>query len=246
MAQIIDTMPQAEEEQLTVFQHRYKNVILDAANKILEDIPACLQNVFDVLSVFRRYNFRLLKKIIQNGLIEWNGNAFVLEKELLSTYLVKRENGFITDEITRRLLAVRLRLEDKDWFLLLCEKARDIYQEDLQNAVSSPEIIAIEGLYQELQLGYCDEVEGREKLRERFFAYNGILRKYLTLLTKHSDHADNFANLITRLQDEESEWEFRFAVNFCLRGEQYSEDHYEQLCRQVESFAKELEKESHE
>ncbi|CAK8714208.1 hypothetical protein GCAAIG_03555 [Candidatus Electronema halotolerans] len=238
MAQIIN-QDIFKSDPIAVFQKCHEEQILESAREIRKSIPDKLKNIFDVLSVFRRYNHRILKEIIKFNLIEWQDDVNELEDALTSTYLVKRKNGFIQDEIVRRLLAIRLRLEENECFLDLCWCARDIYQADLQNSISRPEIIAIEGMYQELQLGCSDNPANREKLYCHFFADDGILRNYLELLIKYPDGVDNIINLKSRLEDEKREWEFRFMVNFCLRGEQFNEEPYEQLCKQIEKFYKE-------
>ncbi|MCP4524792.1 MAG: hypothetical protein GY833_02585 [Aestuariibacter sp.] len=242
MAKIIEHMSvtQSVEQDFALHQDEYKKIVLSVAHEIRESIPEPLRDIFDVLSVFRRYNYRLLQQIIDTGLIEYVGGADNLEKVLTATYLVKRRRGFIQDEIVRRLLALRLRWEETKRFIELCEKARQIYEQDSQKSNSRSEFIVIEGLYQELRLGYYQGRQtliDRDSLRNRFFADDGILHQYLKILAVKSDTPDIKANLKTALEDENSDWEFQFAVNFFLRGEnQYSDKLYKQLLDQVKGF----------
>jgi len=245
MAKIIEraSVTQSIKEDFEAYLDDHREIVLSVAREIRESIPEHLRDTFDVLSVFRCYNYRLLQRIIDAGLVEYEGNADSLEKELTAIYLVKRKRGLIRDEIVRRLLALRLRWEFPDRFLELCQAARQIYEQDLQRLTTHQPEIAIEGMYQELQLGYYQgkqTPEARQALRDTFLAADGILRRYLDLLTFGRDPLDvpsiraSFRDL---LKDAESNWEFRFAVDFFLRGEnQYGNEPYEEMLAQVGRF----------
>ena len=244
MVEIMERMDFAQlvEKDLKARQDEYKEIVLSVAREIRKSIPEPLQNTFDVLSVFRRYNYRQLQQIIDEKLIEYGGDAYSLENDLVATYLVERkpEPGFLQGEIVRRLLAIRLRWEEPERFLELCQKAKQIYKQDLQQlAIYRPDIIAIEVLYQELELGYYggeQTLVARKALRDRFFADGGILRRYLKILATKSDAPAIIAGLRASLEGEHGSWEFRFAVNFFLRGDQYSNEPYEEMLVQVGKF----------
>jgi hypothetical protein len=86
-------------------------------------------------------------------LITTDGDEHRLEDKLTQTFLVTRKEGFLQDDITRRLLAIRLRHEKPDRFANISKVARETYAELLSNPKTvRPEMIAIELLYQELQL----------------------------------------------------------------------------------------------
>ncbi|MBD3270148.1 hypothetical protein GF376_01335 [Candidatus Peregrinibacteria bacterium] len=232
------------EQHFALNDDKYKRIVLSTASQVRQSIPPKLRDVFDTLSVFRRYNYWLLERMIDDGLISYQGDARDLEKELTATYLVVRDQGFIQDEIVRRLLSIRLRWKERERFVTLCEQARVIYREYLGNTISRPEFVAIEGLYQELQSRYYQESSPvlsqealqQEALRNEFFTDDGVLNFYLKTLASKPEAQDIMADLRTRLIREE-DWEFRFVVNFYLRDDQYTNKPYQQIIDAVSSFA---------
>ncbi len=193
-----------------------------------------------MLSVFRRYDFRLLKKILNSGIIKYAYGADKLERELTTGCPVRRNIGFIQDDIVRRLLSVRLQWENSELFLYLCKKAAEIYEQDLASRISGIELIVIEGIYQELRIAFYQEEQtpaARERLRQKFFSDGGILNKYLTILGSKPENHDIIANFIGLLEEEKNpDWEFQFAVNFFLRHEQYNNEPYTMMISRVKEF----------
>lgn len=242
MAEIMKRLDPLEPIEQHFMQHHdsyYQQLVGPIAHEIRQSIPVDLQPIFDVLSVFRIYNLRLLKKMIGNKLITYAGDGDKLEKALTATYLVARKNGFIHDGIVRRLLAMRLHWEEPDRFIRLCAEARDIYAEDVQQTHSRPEYIAIETLYQELRLRYYQterDMAARTALREKFFAADGILNTYLTILAAKPEAPDIQADLMRLLEDEPGDSEFRFVVNFVLRGHGYTDAPYKRMLEHIVDF----------
>jgi hypothetical protein len=243
MAQIIECtdLTQPVEEYFIAHQDKHKDIVLPVAHRIRESIPRSLRDICDALSVFRRYNYRILQRIIDAGLIDQTGDVDSLEKALTATYLMKRKrDGFIQDEIVRRLLAIRLRWEEHTRFIRLCENARQIYEQDLQGATLRPDQIALETLYQELQLRYfrsSQTLGERKALRKEFLADSGILNRYLQVLAPKPNASDILADLQVCLEDEDGDWEFHFVVNFYLRGVRYCNEPYVKIMEQVRAVS---------
>ncbi len=243
IAQIIESFDlnnESVEESFNKNPDSYKNIILPVINEIRQSVPELLRDIADMLSVFRRYDFRLLKKILNSGIIEYPYGADKLERELTTACLVRRNIGFIQDDIVRRLLSLRLQWENPDHFLDLCRKAAEIYEQDLENRISGLELIVIEGIYQELRLAFYQQEQAlaaRKQLREAFFSDSGILKKYLDILNCKPEKQDIIANFIGLLEEEKNpDWEFQFAVNFFLRHEQYNNEPYTMLIARVKEF----------
>jgi hypothetical protein len=121
----------------------------------------------------------------------------------------------------------------------LCEEARKIYEQDLKEVTSRPEFIALEGLYQELQWGYYtteQTLAARRSLRDDFLSPDGILCRYLKMLKDKPNAPDAIADFKALFENSGSDWEFRFAVNFFLRGEEYTNEPYEKMVSQIEVF----------
>jgi hypothetical protein len=241
MARIIENtdLTQSTEDYFETHESEHREIVLSFAYKIRESIPEALRDTFDVLSVFRRYNYRLLNRIIDAGLVSHRGGANGLEKALTATYLVRRESGFIQDEIVRRLLTRRLRWDEPKRFRDLCDDARKIYRQDLKHVTSRPEFIALEGLYQELRCGYysCEQTSSaRRSLHNDFLAVDGILSQYLELLEAKTNAPDTIADFKSLFENQDTDWEFRFVVNFFLRDEEYTNQPYDKMVAQIDEF----------
>lgn len=239
MANILQHMDYAQpvDEHFNQEHARYQKVVFSIADAIRKGLPIDLRDIFDALSIFRRYNNRLLDAMVRHNVLRYHGGVSNLVKALIATDFVKRRSGFIQDTIVRRLLAIDLRQRDQEQFLDLCRKARNIYLEDLQTATDRPEQIAVEGLYQELQLRYYagdGSLAERADLWEQFFADDGILNQFVYPLMQKQNVVDCIENLLALIQDENGDWEIRFAVNFFLRGDTYSDEPFEKMIRQIE------------
>ncbi len=222
-----------------VHQKAHKKIVLAVAKEVYEAIPKDLREIFDVLSVFRRYNYRILDQLKQTELISYSGNINSLAGALAATYLVDQKGRFFQDAIVRRLLTIRLRQEEPQRFLDLCKEAKKIYLHQLGNSPRDPEVMALEGLYQELQLGYyrTQTLSARQVLRKTFFdPQNGILHHYLKKLKNKLDSLDTLTIRASFLELIAADWEFCFAVNFYLRGESFNNELCEQVRTQIEEF----------
>jgi hypothetical protein len=51
------------------------------------------------------------------------------------------------------------------------------------------------------------------------------------------DPKDVMEDFKTLLKDERRNWEFQFALNFFLRGDQYDNEPYEEMLKQVAAFS---------
>jgi hypothetical protein len=243
ISQIIESFDfdkESVEESFNNNQDSYKKIILPIIHEIRQSFPESLRNIVEALSVFRRYDFRLLKKILSSGIIEYPYGADKLERELTTACLMRRNIGFIQDDVVRRLLSVRLQWENSEQFLYLCKNAAEMYEQDLQSRISGLELIVVEGIYQELRLAFYqqeDTLTARKQLRDTFFSDSGILKKYLDILNSKPENHDMIANFIGFLEEEKNpDWEFQFAVNFFLRHEQYNNEPYTMLIARVKEF----------
>ena len=223
----------------------FKQDILAVSNAVRNTMPESLQNILDVLSVFRHVNLRILKKILRLNLADYRDSADRLERDLTVSYFMERkEKGFLQDNITRSLLANRLRLEKPEQYILFCEKAVSIYENELLNpSMPNPERMALECIYHTLQLAYfkTDQTnQDRKKLYNDFFSENGILNRYLHFIIQKPNAPEGKSDFFSLLADkgDEYDWEFPFSVNFFLRSDQYSNAPYETMIQRVKDFFK--------
>jgi hypothetical protein len=210
----------------------YKKVIERVVSDIREHIPERLPDAFDTLSVVRRFNTRLLRHFMDKQLIEWSESEHELADALTQTHLVTRESGFLQDDVTRRLLAVRLRQTDHQRFLNTCEEAIAFYEHYLQDPKAiRPEIIAVELLFQKLQYFCNKESCGKEQIL-------GSLTEILEQLVSERDSSTIMQIFLDLL---ERDWEFRFNFNYLLRDRVYDHEYpYNELIQQIDTFKRGL------
>jgi hypothetical protein len=241
MAEIMNQMDFSgdAETYFAAHQAQHRARVLQVVDDVRASIDEGLRDVFEALSVFRRYTYHMLTRILETDLVAYEGNAVSLDAALTATYLVDRKQGFIQDEIVRRLFANQLRWRDPDRFLALCKLARSLYLEALPSR-SNPHAMLLELLYQELMIGYYEggqTGDDRAGLKRRFLGQDGILHRHLALLRAREDeYEDAKRNLLASLRDEDENWEFRFTINFTLRQDGYNNDPFDAMRREVEAF----------
>lgn len=234
----LDLREPAEDHFSATQERYYRDIVQPVAHHIRNAIPHTLRTTFDTLSVFRRYNQTLLEKIIRVGILNSDTVPKRLETDLTATFLVYRRDGLIQDEIVRRVLAIRLRYEERDRFLHNCKQARDIYEAHLlqSNTNRKVEHIAIECLYCELQLAFYqrpDTLENRLELRRWFCGDDGIVERYAHILASKPEAPDIQADFLKLLDETHNDWEFHFLVNFLLRDKTYTDEPYQEMVERI-------------
>jgi hypothetical protein len=197
-------------------QEYYNRHIRRTIEEIEESIGKLLA-LFQILSAVRYFDFALLERLMKleyqgRKVIEWQGSARNLEEALRRTYLITTKNGFLHDDIARRLLAIKLRKENQGLYLTVCRTARDYYEEILSRGFRWPEIPFVERLYQEMQILSLELQENQEKMPKLMAVAERLLRQF------HSDPYCQalFQSFIERL---EKDWDFRFTLNYLFRGD---------------------------
>ncbi len=215
------------------YRQDIETITTEKIGQVRNDIPADLQLLMDTISPCRRFTPKFLRKLMNSDLLP-SADEYNLVDELTNSFLVTRKEGFFQDYITGRLLAIRLRQAEPSRFIKICQAARDTYADYLpQSTTNRPDIVALELLYQELQLGYyqlrgdtlqeCD-LEERAQLAEKFF--ETILPNHIQALATGRNKAD----IIARFLDiAEKDIEFQFILNYFLRTESYDDDPYQTL-----------------
>ncbi len=223
----------------------HKKAVLESARSAQAIIPTELRQIFEVLSFFRRFNHRLLRQMIDKGIIDWDtGDVVTLSNHLTQTYLINRKQGFLQDEIVRRLLNIRMRWEEPERFIALYKTALEIYETNLTDEVRYPEAITIEAMFTELQLRYYSfdedeqiikeaDITTRQQLAEHFFAEDGILQSYLCRFQDKYDAADILESMRASL---DKDWEFQFTLNYFSRQDNYDVAVYNKMDDHIEGL----------
>lgn len=210
-------------------EQHYERIVKPVLNEIREHIPINLRDIFDTLSVVRRFNNRFLRHAIDTRLIKWpsSKSEYELEDELIRTHLITRTEGFLHDAITQRLLSIHLRKVDLDHFIIVSEEAIKFYKESLQDpGVSRPDILAVELLFQHLQYLHYTQQGGEKEI----IALVPEVGKQLVTGRDARGLIRSWVDLLT------TDWEFRFTFNYLLREDIYNNEvPYKNLIKRVKS-----------
>jgi hypothetical protein len=147
------------------------------------------------------------------------------------------KDRFLRDDITRRLLAVRL-LRDigSQPFAEYCRRAQAICASRLQEPnAQAPDRWIIEYLFQSLQQ-HTEAIqvrEMREEVHQSFFEET-VPEALQSLIGVNGRNAREEHRTLKRTLD--ADWEFRFTVNYFLRQDEYSEEPYKRLYSSIDSF----------
>jgi hypothetical protein len=188
-----------------------------------------LLDALQVLSVFRKSRAWFLNRLIKYRLIVWPADGDDLEQQLKRTHLVQWNDGFLQDDITRRLLALRLRRQHPERFAQICERAAKLYPQYLKRLSNPrrPEIICQEWLFQTVQKGaLVDGLRGAE-LRQRI---EEVLAEIVSLLCCRWGANETLWDLKDSLKKD---WELAFMCNYFLCTDGYCENIYPELINRV-------------
>ncbi len=203
-------------------------------HQVVEDIrydiqPAALRNKLDSLSVLRYVDYEALGQLLMEE------DKYHLADELTSTYLLDWVGHLLRDDITRRLLAIRLRWDLGDeGFARRCQDAQRICINRLKDPyVQGPEMWAIEYLFQSLQQ-LTTSIHNPQARQNATRVFREEIPKTLHMLVTPPRNKRSHYQPLKQALDKD--WEFRFTVNYYLRQDGYTNKPYEDLLRQVDSF----------
>ncbi|MGH9850196.1 MAG: AAA family ATPase [Blastocatellia bacterium] len=217
----------------------WRSVVRDCIESTLNEIPSgheYLRELLERASVFRFLDYRTLREL-NEGLLPKGLDEYYLADALTTRYLLEWKGRFLKDEITRRLLTVKLRNEAPHEFPKRCEQVIEICKDRLRlSNVNSPETWTIEVLYQSLQCRalHVQEPEQRSKMRDAF------PRQILGALEIFYDRKVFGKNMRSEkealMQAIREDWEFQFTVNYYLRDDNYNEEPYKKMVQQIDTF----------
>jgi hypothetical protein len=211
------------------------DIVHKEIDQVRQGIPEHLRDIFMRLSVFRVFNTRILKTMLEANEVVYYKDATSLSDELTSTYLYVRERRTIRDAITRRLLVLELRHTKTDQFPQLCQTAYDLYLQSMSDKESS--IWAKECIYQFIQ--WQPDLSSDQKKREKIekILYETVLKSVLATYTK--DQEDPIEEVNTLLKEFEEDKDFIFSLNYCFRDKLYNEEPYYRLVKYINEWKSE-------
>jgi len=216
----------------------WREIVRPVVGDVREGIPSPKRGFLDRLSIYRRLDYATLRHLISGSDPEIPGydSEMDLAFELTATYLLTKQGRFLQDDITRRLLAIRLRRELGDVeFLNRSMKVQAICAERIcERATSQQELWVIEYLFQFLQAHarHSLDAKARLALRQQFFDHE--LPAGLNMFVGHGRNLYEDKQVL--VQSLERDWEFCLLLNFALSPEGYNEEPFEHLLQRVEEF----------
>jgi len=216
-----------------------KDIAYKEANWVRSSIGQLWRSAFDTLCIYRRFDSELVKLLIEQGAI-WKGlgkDAYDIVHHLLQFYLVdwRADSAYkhLSDDITRRLLVIRLRYDVASGeFADKCLQVRHTCLNRLSIPGEMHHVWALEALFSYLQanLERIHQLSDRQELRREFFEQE--LPTVFGLLTSEEPRAEctSFKRLLAE------DWEFRFTLNYYLRDAVYTDEIYQKLVHYVDQF----------
>ena len=220
------------EEFLNEYAQEIQTITTQTIDQVHHDVPEELLEVMVKLSPCRKFNPKFLKECMHRELIA-EADEYDLEDKLTNAYLIIRKDGFLQDDITRRMLSRYLLQKDRHTLVEMCRVARDIYTQLLPTSIR-PDLLIIEFLYQELQIGYYRNPEQtKERRKELAVNFWTFVPQYLNQLVDGRDVRE----IMTIFTDSlENDWEFQFTLNYFSREDAYSLTPYHTLKQKIADF----------
>ena len=213
----------------------WENIVWPEADAVHNDIRRGLRRIFGDLSIFRCLDYNVLQRLLEEARFPEYESEFDLADELTFTYLMDWKGRLLRDDITRRLLAIRLLREiGPQSFTGHCQRAQAICVERLHDSSAQmPEMWTIEFLFQSLQQ-HAEDIQGRQKRMEIRQAFLGVAVPQALQLLVDGRKAREEQHALKRALD--ADWEFQFTVNYFLHEDEYNDEPYKELSQRIDDF----------
>ena len=186
----------------------------EAFNDFLNSSPT-LDSTLNQLVVLRYVNPWILEKICPEE------DPTMLADHLTKTFLFRwTEHRVLQDDITRRMLTIRLRNIESERFQNHCQQAKHICVDLLNQPIRhSPQIWVLEYLFQYLNAQTLEiyDAKSRDHIREDFF--NKEVEFVLKLLVQNlkKDSRQWYEEKTALFHAMKKDWELIFTINYYLR-----------------------------
>jgi hypothetical protein len=233
MADILESWPPGWSARRYLVEredHHYTEWIRPVIKNIRDNIPEKLCEIMDTLSVVRRFNDQLVRCFIDKGFIDWDRSEDALIDQLKRTYLVNQKEGFVQDDITRRLLAIRLSKSNPDRFSRINQVSLSFYEDRLASEQPyRPDILAVEAFFQRLQYYHPNDLSSKQVI------------EWLSTLTESLSEGRDLEVVQGFVELLEKDWELQFMVNYYLRTDGYRDEPFNRLLMEVRKICGEEE-----
>jgi hypothetical protein len=229
-----------QEEWRSFFE---SHVLPTIEKEILGSLPEELLPVFQVLSVFRRFDQRLLGTLLERqalpilvGTRDVSRQARQLRKRLVGTYLISEpaigESMYVMNFTVRRVLSLSMQYHSPERYQAINNVALDVFTEWLQSAQvggSRSVIILIEIVYHWFKALEMDPKVTPEDICARI---RDVLKKHLSLLLEAIDEED-WPNYLPLLR---AHWRADEELQETAQRATGESRYYEILSREIDRF----------
>jgi hypothetical protein len=232
----------------------WRETMRNFRDKIKYNLESELYKPVEKLSIFSQLEANQMFKdavkkfsLIAPPHSNWTGNqvenyyddhSLDLIDQLTESFIFTREDSFIKNEMTRRLLAIGLLHDSPNEFEMLCQKATQICLNHINKIFPIPHPlshrIVIQYFFQFLQQHAViinQDIKNRKKLRQDFLdkAVHKI-RKRLVKKNKERENRGTVTTFVCSLTSAiDEDWELQFVINYYLRDDVYRESLYKEL-----------------
>lgn len=246
MAETIKALGHIDENKLTVHFSAHKpttsKLIGGAAHEVKKSMMQDFSNfapLLEKLSVYPVLDRSLLGLLIKSGYVDDPAlDKFTLEERLPQTHYYDRADNCLYDHISRRVLALELRVSNPDEYQERCQQALGFYHQHINQCENHIELMFLAVLELELSIASLS----REKLnQEDFFGAQGILERSQQLLNskpieRRKEIVADIDLSFTGKRKEKQDKDFRFLLNFLLNDGDYSNYPYEQFLSAITNW----------
>lgn len=223
----------------------WEQIVHDTSEKVWKGLPRKeknFQEAINRLSIFRYVNNYILRHVMDYCPVPGLRDEIDLRDMLTTSYLYTGDGRFLQDDINRRLVTIRLRHMAPKAFKKYCKDARKVCLDQLREPnVQLPEKWVIEFLNQTIQQHAGDGLEQpsvRTKITGQFYReVSSVLRIRRECKKLLADWREEIDALLVEME-KDTQWEFRFSVNYFLRENQYDDEPYQKLKNEVRSLAR--------
>ena len=221
----------------------WSNIVQKQIRKVKSGIHGELLPIFERLSIFRVFNYRILDRLLKTDL-SYPKSFIGLSDDLTKTHLYLKEGRKIRDAITRRLLMLeRWHTVPKEQFRSECLGALDIYKGLFtDSALQNREVWVAECFFQYLQSHYHDigYDEAAKRIKETLFGE--VVKEVLDSATQHlrDDPIVLEEEINVILRHLVGDWELQFLYNLVISGKTYQNNLYNDLLERIKECAEEL------
>jgi hypothetical protein len=242
MSEILDVIKKRQPDKPLDFLRNYRldmeTIAGREASTVRASITSSLRETFDVLSVYPRFDYAIVDKLIESGDINKasDEDAYALAMRLKRSFLVDWADDnrlHYSDSITRHLLAIGLRYNHPGKFQKVCQQAYNNYYARMEevNELRFQWAVEILTTFLQISTNQIQDAVVRNKLRAQFF--DEIL---LTILNKLVEGRDKRPIQEPFLGAAEKHPDFRFLLNYYLRDKTYTDIQYQKFVETVNQF----------